>query len=83
MTGQEKEFFIIGRSIDGWLEMRTPDDKEGECLSVPLKDEFVDGLISYLEEVGCPEWIIKEMREAEEWRKEVIVEEEKEDAEED
>lgn len=81
MLGREKVFFTIGRSIDGWLEMITPDDPNGDSLSVPLNDEFVDALIKLLEKADeygerVFDVTIKEIKEAVEFGKHVLKEEE-------
>lgn len=67
MTGQEKVFLIIGRSIDGWLEISTPNDEEGNSLTVPYDEEFFKALIRHLEKTGFPKEIIEEMKEADKY----------------
>lgn len=72
MAGQEKVFLIIGRNINGWFEIATSNDEEGNSLSLPYDDEFFNFLIGHLEKAGCPIEIIEEMKEAFQFGVEVL-----------
>lgn len=76
MSGREKIFFIIERTIDGWLEIRTPDDASGDSQGVPISDEFFDALTKLLEDAIFDIVTVGEIKEAFELGKELLKQDE-------